>query len=135
MVMYFYYFLSARGIRVWWKQWVTRLQIIQFVIDIVFIYFGTYTHFAYTYFPFLPHKGGCFGKEEAAVFGCAIITSYLFLFLGFYAATYSRKGATAVKNVVTKGKLTTKTLDSPSPKSAEKGSNGQRRGATRSRKV
>ena len=40
--------------------------------------------------PAVPHYGTCSGEEFAAFTGCATLTSYLFLFLAFYAATYKK---------------------------------------------
>ncbi|KAG4434889.1 hypothetical protein IFR05_009619 [Cadophora sp. M221] len=90
VVMYWYYFQSARGIRVTWKKWITRLQITQFVIDLGFVYFASWDYFTSTYAPSLPHVGTCAGEPFAAVAGDVILSSYLVLFISFYIATYKK---------------------------------------------
>ncbi|KAK0635189.1 fatty acid elongase [Bombardia bombarda] len=92
VVMYWYYFQSARGVRIWWKEWITRLQILQFIIDLGFVYFASYTYFTSTYWSWLPNYGKCAGEEFAAFAGMGIISSYLFLFISFYIATYKKDG-------------------------------------------
>lgn len=92
VVMYWYYFQSARGVRIWWKEWITRLQIIQFVIALGFVYFASYTYFTSTYFPWMPNHGKCAGEEFAAFSGIGVISSYLLLFISFYIATYKKDG-------------------------------------------
>ncbi|GAB1314366.1 Fatty acyl-CoA elongase/Polyunsaturated fatty acid specific elongation enzyme [Madurella fahalii] len=92
VVMYWYYFQSARGVRIWWKEWITRLQIIQFIIDLGFVYFASYTYFTSTYWPWMPNAGKCAGEEFAAFSGIGILSSYLFLFISFYFATYKKDG-------------------------------------------
>ena len=68
------------------------MQIIQFVIDLGFVYFASWTYFTSTYFPYLPNMGKCAGEEFAAFAGMGILSSYLLLFISFYAATYKKEG-------------------------------------------
>ncbi|KAJ2448463.1 Fatty acyl-CoA elongase/Polyunsaturated fatty acid specific elongation enzyme [Coemansia sp. RSA 2336] len=97
VVMYFYYFLASCRIYPWWKKYVTTLQITQFIIDLGFVYFCTYHLIASRYYQWLPHCGTCAGTEEAAIFGCALLSSYLLLFIQFFQRTYSKRQAAKKK--------------------------------------
>ncbi|KDQ19242.1 hypothetical protein BOTBODRAFT_635776, partial [Botryobasidium botryosum FD-172 SS1] len=84
--MYYHYYATAGGRRIWWKKHLTTMQITQLVIDIdnLFIVLcADYSYIAATYFPHLPHQGNCYGKENATVIGSTLLTSYLFLFINF----------------------------------------------------
>ncbi|KDR69578.1 hypothetical protein GALMADRAFT_271961 [Galerina marginata CBS 339.88] len=94
VVMYYYYYATAGGAKFWWKKYLTTMQITQFVIDLGLVYFGTYELLAFTRYPSLPTLGNCSGSEGAAVFGCALLTSYLGLFINFYFQTYKKPAST-----------------------------------------
>eukprot|EP00835_Amoeboradix_gromovi_P000761 NODE_28_length_33831_cov_0.361200.p16 type:complete len:138 gc:universal NODE_28_length_33831_cov_0.361200:13269-13682(+) len=88
VVMYFYYFLTALKIKVWWKMAVTILQITQFVIDLGFVYGCS----AVLVFETLGWSTWhCSGTTFSAVFGCSLLSSYLLLFLTFFGKTYKTK--------------------------------------------
>ncbi|GMK58217.1 hypothetical protein CspeluHIS016_0502490 [Cutaneotrichosporon spelunceum] len=102
VIMYYYYWATAGGAKIWWKKYLTTMQITQFVIDIFIIYYATTNHFFYKYKINLPWVRDCTGSESAALMGCGLITSYLFLFIAFYKATYKKKSARANTNGVKK---------------------------------
>lgn len=52
--------------------------------------YTAYSYFAATYWPNLPNIGSCAGTESAALFGCGLLTTYLFLFINFYIQTYKK---------------------------------------------
>ncbi|PWN91452.1 GNS1/SUR4 membrane protein, partial [Acaromyces ingoldii] len=95
VVMYAYYALTTLRIPCPWKRAVTTMQILQFILDLGVVYFASYHYFVSAYKVPLPNIGACAaGKEHAVFSGCAILTSYLFLFIAFYRRTYSKsKGA------------------------------------------
>lgn len=39
--MYYYYWATAAGYKIWWKRYVTVLQITQFILDLGLVYFGS----------------------------------------------------------------------------------------------
>ncbi|EKM61049.1 uncharacterized protein PHACADRAFT_180203 [Phanerochaete carnosa HHB-10118-sp] len=90
VLMYYYYYATAGGAKIWWKKYLTTMQIVQFVIDLFAVYFATYNYYAANYFPNLPNFGSCAGTESAAIFGCVLLSSYLVLFINFYIQTYKK---------------------------------------------
>jgi len=105
VLMYYYYFMASAGYKIWWKKYLTSLQIAQFVIDLGVVYFASYSYFTTEYFPNAPTMGTCAGSEGAAVMGCGLLTSYLLLFIAFYQRTYqSNKPARKAAAQVADGK-------------------------------
>lgn len=78
--MYYYYGMASLGISLWWKKYITKMQISQFVIDVIGINGGIY----YFY-----HGIQCASSTESWIFGQSVIVSFLVLFINFYRKTYN----------------------------------------------
>ncbi|KAF8483035.1 ELO family [Gautieria morchelliformis] len=81
VTMYYCYYATPGGRTIWWKKYLTSMQITQFIIDLCVGYFVIRTPAGYSYFPRIPNPGPCSGSEGNVVFGCSLLTSYLFLFI------------------------------------------------------
>jgi len=80
--MYYYYGMSSLGYEIWWKKYITMIQIVQFVLDLTS---GT-TGFIYFY-----NGYRCYGDIKVWIFGQCDITSFLLLFIAFYKESYNKK--------------------------------------------
>jgi fatty acid elongase 3 len=89
-VMYFYYGMAALKINIPWKRVVTVMQILQFVADLFACYYG---------WGLMRLRQQCFGTHRAGIVGLFILTSYLYLFIDFYDATYHQKPSVVKKTV------------------------------------
>lgn len=80
--MYFYYMISAMGFNPWWKRYVTSIQIVQFVIDLIIPQLYVW----YFYVDGIQ----CSGDMKAFYFGELVIVSFLLLFVNFYKTSYDK---------------------------------------------
>lgn len=95
VIMYYYYAMSALRIRIWWKKYLTSLQITQFIIDVTII--------GYAYAAFIASgfdQNVCYGTSRGAIVGLSVLFSYLLLFVRFYVQTYSKPSRPARKSVI-----------------------------------
>jgi len=83
IIMYYYYYLTEQGIRVWWKKYITTIQIIQFVWDIVW-------HVGWYYLVHTNPPNTCGGTMFGFFFSNFVISSFLVLFIHFYLQTYKQ---------------------------------------------
>lgn len=89
VAMYYYYAMSALRIRIWWKKYLTTIQIAQFVVDVTVV--------SYAYAVFIRagfDENACYGTTRGAIIGLSILISYLLLFIQFYVSTYLVKPKT-----------------------------------------
>jgi len=83
--MYYYYSMATLKINVWWKKYITQLQIVQFLLSNVAHLWAFRWHYG--------KNGNCssFRDSWGNQLGMAIINSYLLLFIQFYFATYKKQ--------------------------------------------
>lgn len=86
--MYFYYLQSCRGVRVWWKQYLTGLQIVQFCTGMgCCLWYGLLK----TQVVKVGQPEGCGSKFSGAIFSVGVNASFLFMFAAFYVKNYLTK--------------------------------------------
>jgi len=82
--MYYYYTMASLGYTVWWKKYLTRLQIIQFIV----VNFLHWTSYFYHYV--LNRNCASFSDTWGNGIGAFVVNSYLLLFILFYRNTYKQ---------------------------------------------
>jgi len=78
--MYYYYLAVSFNSELWWKKYLTTMQITQFCIDVV-------AGFPYYYCIFILEKK-CSGHASVLAFSHLVLISFLILFINFFRHTY-----------------------------------------------
>ena len=92
--MYLFYGLHSVNIDVWWKRYVTVLQIAQFVAVVIVCTLTYVINFILCPLNIIDRYiqlCHCHGNFASATFGLAILWSYLLLFIRLYGQIYTNK--------------------------------------------
>jgi hypothetical protein len=95
--MYWYYFMMVvkPGKQIWWKKYITTIQILQFIIVLITHSSAIIYHYAYA--------KNCRSYEGYGnLFAGLVIWSYLYLFIDFYRSTYTSGKSQAGRKVAKK---------------------------------
>jgi len=80
--MYYYYLAVSLGSDIWWKKYLTTMQIVQFILDII----STFPYF----YSELVLGHNCSGTPYILAFSQMVILSFLVLFINFFLSTYKK---------------------------------------------
>jgi len=86
--MYAYYACTELHIRFAYKEWLTKAQVIQFLIDVIVCVYTCILRFIWTFWPHSKFGAKCHGTWSGSFTGLVILTSYFVLFLQFYKTSY-----------------------------------------------
>jgi len=93
ILMYTYYTLVMFNIQVWWKKYLTTMQMIQFFCNAMGLFLWLYLH--------LTNPGGCSGHISSWAACLFVQVTFFMLFFLFYRKTYQpsdRKTREGIKN-------------------------------------
>jgi len=81
VAMYYYYMVFTLGYDVWWKRYLTQMQIVQFFMDIMSTWPALMSIFVFD-------SWTCQGQLWPVIFGHLVGLSFIYLFTAFYISTY-----------------------------------------------
>lgn len=83
ILMYYYYAQASIGRDIWWKRYLTQMQITQFIGGLI-------VSVTWCYFKLTTPQGHCQGSWTIYFIGIVVVLSFLYLFCDFYIARYKK---------------------------------------------
>ena len=88
VLLYAYFALQQANKRVWWKKYLSLMQVTQFYLTVLISLFVLIPRIIYTIDPQLPFAHACHGTWTASIVGSLLLLYYLYLFQTLYQQKY-----------------------------------------------